>query len=108
VITIIMTSKNLFDSSVFIDENNSSIEDWLSIMKNKLEKISNWYSTETQKKAYVRTRIEDDAMKHLWSRFTKDFIESFLIVEDVFDDLNKVFDDSNKRVNALKTYRRLK
>jgi hypothetical protein len=27
VITIIMTSKNLFDSSVFIDENNSSIED---------------------------------------------------------------------------------
>jgi hypothetical protein len=47
-------------------------------------------------------------MKHLSARFKKDFIKSFVIVEDVFDDLNKVFDDSNKRVNALKTYRPLK
>ncbi len=47
-------------------------------------------------------------MKHLTSKFKKDFIMSFLIAENVFDDLNKVFDDSNKHVNALKTYRRLK
>ncbi len=47
-------------------------------------------------------------MKHLTSKFKKDFIKSFLIVENMFDDLNKMFDDSNKRVNALKTYRRLK
>ncbi len=47
-------------------------------------------------------------MKHLTSRFKKDFIKSFLIVENVFDDLNKVFDDSNKRVNVLKAYKRLK
>ncbi len=47
-------------------------------------------------------------MKHLASRFKKDSIKSFLIAEEIFDDLNRVFDDSNKRVNALKAYRRLK
>ncbi len=37
VMTIIMTSKKLLDSSIFIDEKNSSIEDWLLIMRNKLK-----------------------------------------------------------------------
>jgi hypothetical protein len=47
-------------------------------------------------------------MKHLASRFKKNSIKSFLIAEEIFDDLNRVFDDSNKRINALKAYRRLK
>jgi hypothetical protein len=38
VTTIIMTSKKLFDSSIFINEKNSNIEDWLSTMRNKLKK----------------------------------------------------------------------
>ncbi len=100
--------KKLLDSSIFIDEKNSNIEDWLSIIKNKLKRNFDWYLIETQKKAYVRTRVENDAMKHLTSRFKKDFIKSFLIVENVFDDLNKMFDNSNKRVNVLKTYKQLK
>ncbi len=47
-------------------------------------------------------------MKHLIVRFKKNSIKSFLIAEEIFDDLNRVFDDLNKRVNALKTYKRLK
>jgi hypothetical protein len=77
-------------------------------MRNKLKENVDLYSIETQKKAYVRIKIEEDAMKHLTSRFKKDFIKSFLIAENVFDDLNRMFDDSNKRVNVLKTYKRLK
>ncbi len=47
-------------------------------------------------------------MKHLFVRFKKNSIKSFLIAEEIFDDLNCVFDDSNKKINALKAYRRLK
>jgi hypothetical protein len=47
-------------------------------------------------------------MKHLSSRFKKDSIKSFLIAEEIFDDLNRIFEDSNKRVNVLKIYKRLK
>ncbi len=104
----IATSKKLFDSSILIDDKNSNIEDWLSTMRNKLEENADWFSIETSKRAYVRTQIDEDAMKHLTSRFKKDSIKSFFIAEEIFDDLNRVFDDFNKRINALKTYRRLK
>jgi hypothetical protein len=77
-------------------------------MRNKLQKNADWFWIETSKKTYVRTRIDEDAMKHLTSRFKKDSIKSFLIAKEIFDDLNRVFDDFNKKVNALKTYKRLK
>jgi hypothetical protein len=77
-------------------------------MRNKLKENADWFSIETSKKVYLRTRIDEDAMKHLSARFKKNFIKSFLIAEKIFDDLNRVFDDSHKRVNALKAYRRLK
>jgi hypothetical protein len=108
VSTVISTSKKLLDSSIFIDDKNSNIEDWLSTMRNKLKENADWFSIETGKKAYVRTRIDENEMKHLTSRFKKDSIKSFMIVEKIFDDLNRVFDDLNKRVNVLKAYKRLK
>jgi hypothetical protein len=47
-------------------------------------------------------------MKHLISRFFKDSIKSYIISKKIFDDLYQIFDDSNSRTNALKTYKRLK
>ncbi len=38
VISDFITSKKLLDSSIFIDEKDSNIEDWLSAMRNKLKK----------------------------------------------------------------------
>ncbi len=61
-----------------------------------------------QQKTYVRIRIESDAMKHLISRFFKNSIKSYIIANEIFDDLYQIFDDSNRRINALKAYRRLK
>jgi predicted RNA-binding Zn-ribbon protein involved in translation (DUF1610 family) len=104
----IVTSKKLSDSLILTDDKNSNIENWLFVMRNKLEENADWFSIKTSKKTYVRTRIDEDAMKHLASRFKKNSIKSFFIAEEIFDNLNRVFDDSNKRVNALKTYRRLK
>ncbi len=103
-----VTSKKLSDSFILTDDKDSNIENWLFAMNNKLKKNVDWFSIETSKKTYVRTRIDEDAMKHLASRFKKDSIKSFLIAEEIFDDLNRMFDDSNKRVNILKTYKRLK
>jgi hypothetical protein len=77
-------------------------------MRNKLEKNADWFSTDVQQKAYVKTRIDDDVMKHLTTRFFKNSIKSYIIANEIFDDLYQIFDDSNRRINALKTYRRLK
>ncbi len=105
---VVSTFKKLSDSSIFIDDKNLIIDDWLSIMRNKLKENANWFSTDVQQKAYVRIRIDDDVMKHFISRFFKNSIKSYIISEEIFDDLYQIFDDSNRRTNALKTYRRLK
>ncbi len=105
---IVATFKKLSNSSVFTDDKDFIIDDWLSVMKNKLEENANWFSIEMQQKTYVRIRIDDDAMKHLIFRFFKNSIKSYIISKKIFDDLYQIFDDSNRRINALKAYRRLK
>jgi hypothetical protein len=77
-------------------------------MRNKLKENANWFSIDVQQKAYVRIKIEDDAMKHLTTRFFKNSIKLYTIANEIFDDLYQIFDDSNRRTNALKIYRRLK
>jgi hypothetical protein len=101
-------SKKLLDFSILIDEKESHIEDWLSIIKNKLKENADWYQTLLQKKVYVRTRIDEDAFRHLFSRFRKDSIKSFLSAEEILKELKLIFYDFNKRVNFMKTFRRLK
>jgi hypothetical protein len=98
----------LSDSSVFTDDKDFIIDDWLSIMRNKLKENANWFSIDVQQKAYVRIRIDDDVMKHFIFRFFKNSIKSYIISKEIFDDLYQIFDDSNRRTNALKAYRRLK
>jgi hypothetical protein len=98
----------LSDSSVFTDDKNFIIDDWLSIMRNKLKENANWFFIDVQQKAYVRIKIDEDAMKHLIFRFFKNSIKSYIISKKIFDDLYQIFDDSNRRINALKAYRRLK
>jgi hypothetical protein len=105
---IVSTFKKLLDSSVFIDDKNLIIDDWLSAMRNKLKKNADWFFIDVQQRTYVRIRIDDDVMKHLIFRFFKDSIKSYIISKEIFDDLYQIFDDSNRRTNALKTYKRLK
>ncbi len=47
-------------------------------------------------------------MKHLTTRFFKNSVKSYTIANEIFDDLYQIFDHSNRRTNAVKTYRRLK
>jgi hypothetical protein len=104
----IVTFKKFSDSFVFTDDKNSFIDDWLSVMRKKLQENANWFSIEIQKKIYVRIKIDEDAMKHLISRFFKNSIKSYITSKKIFDDLYQIFDDLNRRINALKAYKRLK
>jgi hypothetical protein len=104
----LVTSKKLPDPPIFTDGKDPLIDDWLSAMRNKLEGNADWYLTALQEKAYVRTRIGGDAIRHLSSRFKKDSVKPFLSAEEIFEELNLIFGDPNKRVNSMKAFRRLK
>jgi hypothetical protein len=77
-------------------------------MQNKLKENANWFFIDMQQKTYVRIKIDDDVMKHFISRFFKNSIKSYITSKEIFDDLYQIFDDLNRRINALKTYKRLK
>ncbi len=47
-------------------------------------------------------------MKHLIFSFFKNSIKSYIISKEIVDDLYQIFDDLNRRINALKAYKRLK
>ncbi len=91
VIVSIATFKKLLDSSIFIDDKNLIIDDWLSAMRNKLKENANWFFTNVQQKTYVRIEIDDDVMKHLISRFLKNSIKLYTIANEIFDDLYQIF-----------------
>ncbi len=40
---VVATFKKLSDSFVFIDDKDSIIDDWLSVMRNKLEENADWF-----------------------------------------------------------------
>ncbi len=48
VIIFIAMSKKLLDSSIFTDDKDLIIDDWLSAMRNKLEENANWFSIDVQ------------------------------------------------------------
>jgi hypothetical protein len=98
----------LFDFSVFINDKNLIIDDWLLIMRNKLKENANWFFIDVQQKTYVRIKINEDVMKHFISWFFKNSIKSCIISKEVFDDLYQIFDDLKCCINALNTYKRLK
>ncbi len=45
---IIFTFKKLFNFSVFINDKNLIIDDWLSIRRNKLKENANWFLIDVQ------------------------------------------------------------
>jgi hypothetical protein len=91
----------LSDSSIFTDDKDSIIDDWLSVMRNKLEENANWFLIDVQQKTYVRIRLDEDVMKHLIFRFIKNSIKSYTTADEIFDDLYQIFDVSRFRVNLL-------
>jgi hypothetical protein len=88
---IVSTFKKLSDFSVFTDDKDFIIDYWLNAIRNKLKENANWFFTNVQQKAYVRIRIDEDVMKHLISRFFKDSIKSYIIADEIFDDLYQIF-----------------
>jgi uroporphyrinogen-III synthase len=77
-------------------------------MRNKLKENANLFFTVVQQKAYVRIKIDDDCHEASYFSIFQEFDQVVIISKEILDDLYQIFDDSNRRINALKTCRRLK
>jgi hypothetical protein len=76
-------------------------------MQNKLKANENWYLIERMIIIYVSIKLNEKAYKHISSQLNKNFIRRYIIVDELFEDLKKVYANSNKMQTVMNAFTRL-
>jgi hypothetical protein len=56
---------------------------------------------------YVNIKLKKETYKHISTRLNKNFARRYLIVEEMYDDLKKIYADSNKMQTTMNVFTRL-
>jgi hypothetical protein len=91
------------NSTIFI-ENKAKFEHWLTIMQNKLKANENWYFIERMIITYVNIKLNEEAYKHISTRSNKTFARRYLIVNKMFENLKKVYANSNRMQTTMNAF----
>ncbi len=94
------------NSTIFI-ENKAKFEHWLSAMQSKLETNENWYLIKRMTMIYVNITLNDEVYKHIAIRLNKNSSRRYLTMNEVFDDLKRVYVDLNKMQIVMNAFIRL-
>ncbi len=94
------------DSTIFI-ENKVKFEHWLTIMQSKLKTNENWYFIKRMTMIYVNIKLNNEVYKHIAIRLNKNFSRRYLTINEVFDDLKRVYVDSNKMQIVMNAFIKL-
>jgi hypothetical protein len=94
------------NSTIFI-ENKTKFEHWLIVMQNKLKANENWYLIERMIMTYVNIKLNEEAYKHISTRLNKTFARRYLIVDEMFENLKRIYADSNKMQTTMNAFTRL-
>jgi Zinc knuckle len=100
-------STKLPDPPVFSGDGTQDFEDWLDKMRTKLEVNADHYPTATTQKAYVVSRVNGVANRHLAPRLRKDSNRMFTTAEEIFLALEQVYVDPHRSETAATNFRRL-
>ena len=96
------------NSSIFIDEDESSWEDWRNKMNDKLIVNVDQFDDEIICIIYIMSRLEDDAAKHIFARRCFDSSNSFTSIYELFDHLKEIYDELNKNWKSRREYNALR
>jgi hypothetical protein len=94
------------NSTIFI-ENKTKFEHWLTNIQNKLKMNEKWYLIERMIMIYVNNKLNEETYKHISTRLNKNSARRYLIVNEMFDDLKKIYVNSNMMQTTMNTFIRL-
>jgi hypothetical protein len=83
------------NSTIFI-ENKTKFEHWLIVMQNKLKTNENWYFIERMIMTYINIKLNEEAYKNISTRLNKIFARRYLIINEMFENLKRIYANSNK------------
>ncbi len=96
----------LLDSSLF-EDSTQNVNNWLFWMQNKLKINKNYFSIEELKIAYIESRVDETAIKHIATWMRNMITNSFLEAEEILSIINKMYDDFNHHHTTQQQYLKL-
>ncbi len=92
------------NSSVFIDEDESTWDSWRIKMNDKLQANVDHFDNENICIAYVIFRLEDDAAEHIFARHRHDASHSYTSIDKLFEHLKEIYDELNRNWKCRRKY----
>jgi len=107
----INTSKNkstkLPDPPILTDGKEPAYDDWLAKMQSKLEANQDHFPTQALQIGYIQSRVAGTAALHINPRLRPSAANKFKSAEEIFEVLDKVFSDPDRKYTARQAYRKL-
>ncbi len=97
-------SQKLLNSSLFIDEKESIWNDWQEKICNKLEINVDHFNNDRAILVYIYSWISEDTVKVILVRRQRDSLNSYLMINDLLNELAQLYDDSDKEINFQRKY----
>ena len=101
-------SFKFLNSSVFIDEDESTWNSWRIKMNDKLQTNVNHFIDEIICIVYVISRLEDDAAEHIFAWHCHDALHSYILIYELFEHLKEIYDELNKNRKCRCKYNALR
>ncbi len=101
-------SFKFLNSSVFIDEDESTWDSWKVKMNNKLQTNVDHFNNENICIVYVISRLEDDAAEHIFVQHHHDALHSYILIYKLFEHLKEIYDELNRNWKCRREYNALR
>ncbi len=101
-------SFKFLNSSVFIDEDESTWDSWRVKMNDKLQTNVNHFDNENICIVYVISRLEDDAAEYIFAWHHHDASHSYISIYELFEHLKEIYDELNRNRKCCRKYNALR
>jgi hypothetical protein len=100
-------STKIPDPPELVDGTDPTFDDWVLLMKEKLEANADHYDTPQLRIAYVVSRTKGEARSHVIERRKDSSPDKYRDASDIFEHLHIVYNDVNKTLVAREKLRKL-
>ncbi len=101
-------SFKFLNSSVFIDEDESTWDSWRIKINDKLQTNVDHFDNENICIVYVISRLEDDAAEHIFAQRWHDASHSYISINELFEHLKEIYDELNRNRKCRHKYNALR